>query len=97
MPPKASARASAGGGRRLVGEAARLRVEADDLQPAVTLLAGHLALDRVAHAERHRHELADEAVAGVDAVQPRLRRHDDVVLVRALEPLVRQTARPRAR
>ena len=85
MSARASARRSA---RRLVGEAAGLRVEADDLQPAVALLARDLALDGVAHAERHRHELADEAVAGVDAVQPRLARHDDVVLAPALEALV---------
>ena len=74
--------------RRLIGEAAGLGVKADELQAAVTLLSGDLPLDRVAHAERHRDELLDVAVARVDAVQPRLRRdHHVVVRASALQAL----------
>ena len=86
------------GRRRRIGEPPRLRFEADELQPAEALLAGHLALNRVSHAERHGHELADETVAGVDPVKPRLIGNDHVVL-RALatgdEPLMPRLARQR--
>jgi hypothetical protein len=66
-------------GRRL-REAVALGLEAHELDAAEALLARDLALDRGARAERHGHELADHAVAGVDAVQPRLLRRDQVVL-----------------
>ena len=44
------------------------------------LRAGELSLDRVAEPERRCNELAHAGLAGVDAVQPWLKRADDIVL-----------------
>ena len=67
--------------RRSVGRGSRLARHDEQLDAAPRLLARDLALDRVARAERHGHELADPPVADIDAVEPRLIGQDDVVLL----------------
>jgi hypothetical protein len=61
-------------------KAARLRLVHAQLDSAELLPAGQPALDGAAAAERKGDELADEARARVDAVEPRLVGTDEVVL-----------------
>ena len=69
-----------------------LLAQPDDAQldPAVLLDAGDLALDGRTQAQGNGDELADEAVAGIDAVEPWLLRQRNIVL----RPF-RQFLRPR--
>ena len=53
--------------KRLLGQ-----TDGPELHSAMGLLPGDLPFDCGARTERHGNELADEPVAGVDAVQPRL-------------------------
>ncbi len=74
-----------------VGQRERL-----ELYAAPHLLAGDLALDGGAQPERHRHELADRALARVDAVQPGLTRQHHIVLRLPRQPVAPRLARHRA-
>ena len=61
--------------QRLLGE-----TDGTQLNASMGLLPGDLSFDRGAGTQRHGDELADEAVPGVDPVEPRLPRQRDVVL-----------------
>jgi hypothetical protein len=63
-----------------VGETAGLRVVHTNLHAAMSFHAGDLALNGNATPQRHCNELPDVSAAGVDAVEPELRRTHDIVL-----------------
>ena len=57
-----------------------------ELDAAPPLFPGDLTLHGVVRPQGHGHELANPAIAGVDAVEPRLTGHDQVVLHLAIAP-----------
>src|SRR5262249_50057803 len=92
----AGRRAVARRGRRRRGKPAGHRLGGPELHAAEALLAGDLALDRVAHPEGHGDELADGPLAGTDPVEPGLGGRHQVVLRAPVEVLAPGLAGDRA-
>ena len=67
-----------------------LRAHGEDFNLHTTELrfAGDLLLGRVAFAQGHRHELADDSFLNAIPIKPRLLRHDQVVLWVAAEAVL---------
>src|SRR4051812_35643102 len=66
--------------RGLVREHAGFGFVDGDLQPAHQFTSSDGCFDGRTFSQRHRHKLADRAVAGIDAIQPRLLWTNQVVL-----------------